>query len=54
MWNLPGPGLESVSPALAVGFFTTAPPGKPYTGSLLMELSGFVVPIYGLRFFHDE
>ena len=29
MWDLPGPGLEPVSPALAVGFFTTAPPGKP-------------------------
>ena len=25
----PGPGLESVSPALAGGFPTTAPPGKP-------------------------
>ena len=29
MWDLPGPGLESVSPALASGFLTTAPPGKP-------------------------
>ena len=29
MWDLPGPGLEPVSPALAGGFFTTAPPGKP-------------------------
>ena len=28
MWNLPGPGLEPVSPALAGGFLTTAPPGK--------------------------
>ena len=28
MWDLPGPGLESVSPALAGGFLTTAPPGK--------------------------
>ena len=28
MWDLPGPGLEPVSPALAGGFFTTAPPGK--------------------------
>ena len=28
MWNLPGPGLEPVSPALAGGFSTTAPPGK--------------------------
>ena len=29
MWDLPGPGLETVSPALAGGFLTTAPPGKP-------------------------
>ena len=31
MWDLPGPGLEPVSPALAGEFLTTAPPGKPYT-----------------------
>ena len=29
MWDLPGAGLEPVSPALAGGFLTTAPPGKP-------------------------
>ena len=29
MWDLPRPGLEPVSPALASGFSTTAPPGKP-------------------------
>ena len=28
MWDLPGPELEPVSPALAGGFLTTAPPGK--------------------------
>ena len=28
MWDLPGAGLESVSPALAGGFLTTAPLGK--------------------------
>ena len=28
MWDLPGPGLEPVSPALAGGFLTTEPPGK--------------------------
>ena len=33
MWDLPGPGLEPVSPALAGGFLTTAPPGKPSTYS---------------------
>ena len=29
MWDFPKPGLEPVSPALAGGFSTTAPPGKP-------------------------
>ena len=28
MWDLPGPGLEPESPALAGGFLTTAPPRK--------------------------
>ena len=28
MWDLPRPGLEPVSPALAGGFLTTAQPGK--------------------------
>ena len=28
MWDLPRPGLEPLSPALAGGFLTTAPPGK--------------------------
>ena len=31
MWDLPRPGLEPVSPALAGRFSTTAPPGKPYS-----------------------
>ena len=30
MWDLPRPGLEPMSPALAGRFSTTAPPGKPY------------------------
>ena len=30
MWDLPRPGPEPVSPALAGGLSTTAPPGKPY------------------------
>ena len=29
MWDLPRPGLEPMSPALAGRFSTTAPPGKP-------------------------
>ena len=31
MWDLPGPGLEPMSPALAGGFLTAAPPGKSPT-----------------------
>ena len=29
MWDLPRPGFKPVSPALAGGFLTTVPPGKP-------------------------
>ena len=29
MWDLPGSGIEPVSPALAGGSFTTEPPGRP-------------------------
>ena len=28
--DLPDPGMESASPALAGGFFTTEPPEKPH------------------------
>ena len=35
MWDLPGPGLKPVSPALASGFLTTAPPGKPQSFILM-------------------
>ena len=34
MWDLPRPGLEPVSPALA-GRFSTAPPGKTQHSSLV-------------------
>ena len=36
--NLPNPGIKPVSPALAAGFFTTEPPGKPM---LVPYCSGF-------------
>ena len=29
MWNLPGSGIESMTPALAGGLLFTVPPGKP-------------------------
>ena len=39
MWDLPGPGLKPVSPALAGGFLTTAPPGKSHS-FLLRRING--------------
>ena len=36
MWDPPRPGLEPVSPALAGGFSTIAPPGKPPTLIFIM------------------
>jgi len=36
-WDLPGPGIKPTSltsPALAGGFFTTVPPGKPNIDTL--------------------
>ena len=42
MWDLPRPGLEPVSPALAGRFSTTAPPGKPQTLIILIELLLFL------------
>ena len=38
MWDLPRPGLEPVSPALAGRLPTTAPPGKPRRNSLLLMI----------------
>ena len=38
MWDLPGPGLEPVSPALAGGPPTTAPPGKPYVLGVFLAM----------------
>ena len=31
IWNLHGPGIEPMSPALAGGFLSTVPPGKSKT-----------------------
>ena len=38
MWDLPRPGLEPVSPALAGRLSTTAPPGKPRALSFLSQI----------------
>ena len=47
MWDLPGPGLKPVSPALASRLPTTAPPGKPFN-QIYFEgclLSPHMIPI---------
>ena len=36
MWDLPGPGIEPMSPALAGGFLPTAPPGKSQCIKILL------------------
>ena len=41
MWDLPGSGIEPMSPTLAGGFFTTEPQGKPLS-SLIFKLASLV------------
>ena len=43
MWDLPRPGLEPVSPALAGRLSTTAPPGK--SRSVVLFKSGNELPL---------
>ena len=38
-WELPGAGMEPVSPALAGGFLTSGPPGKSINSSLITTSS---------------
>ena len=47
MWDLPRPGLEPVSPALAGRLSTTAPPGKPPLISLLLLFWGIYLIFLG-------
>ena len=37
MWDLPRPGIEPMSPALAGGLSTTGPPGESLFGFLLLS-----------------
>ena len=47
MWDLPGPGLKHMSPALAGRFLTTAPPGKPRVwGSISLNSFKFCFYVY--------
>ena len=49
MWDPPRPGLESVCPALAGRFSTTAPPGKPASYTFKSHTLERAVNIYFLR-----
>ena len=55
MWDLPGPGLEPMSPALAGRFLTTVPPGKSLSVDILnkvpkMPTSVLAIGIRGYEF----
>ena len=39
MWDLPGSGIEPVSPSLAGRFFTIQPPGEPHIVSTFLSMS---------------
>ena len=42
--DIPDPGIEPASPALASGFFTTEPPGKPQYGTLIQTSAFWQTP----------
>ena len=39
MWNLPGLGIKSVSPALSGGFLSTASAGNPSTTGFCVDIN---------------
>ena len=44
MWDLPGPRIKRVSPAMAGGFLTTEPLGKPFPLTLETHLIWVFAP----------
>ena len=42
MWDLPGSGIELMSPALAGGFSTTVPPGKSIDAAFFFFKDTFI------------
>ena len=48
LWNLPGPGIEPTSPALAGGFLTTGPPGRSFRFSGAWKLPPSLQPTWSL------
>ena len=53
MWDPPGLGFEPLSPALAGGFSTTAPPGKS-PGGLLLNLFSLVLELLFPQFSYHQ
>ena len=53
MWDLPGSGIEPMSPALAGGFFTTGPPGKPQNVKGLNPFNTTVFCMYNGPHYED-
>ena len=53
MWDLPRQGIEPVSPALAGGFLTAAPPGMPFFLSFFLPCSflSFFLSLFFLNIF---
>ena len=49
MWNLPGPGIEPMSPALADGFLSTLPPGRSSILLLKKKALPFSWGLHGRR-----
>ena len=54
MWDLPGPGFEPVSPALAGGFLTTVPPGKSLHFFLWLNNIPMYVYTYHILLIHSS
>ena len=54
MLNLPGPGLEPVSLALAGGFLTTVPPGRPYVSLLTQCINSILAIISAVAIIINE
>ena len=49
MWDLPGSGIKSMSPALTGGFFTTEPPRKPYNPFIeYYSVYGLLIPYWNV------
>ena len=48
MWDLPGTGIELVSPALSGGFLTTGPPGKSQSLFLIETQNSLILLLFAI------